>query len=112
MSKGFEGTAEMLRVSAQDRAKLRQGMLAQGVPPAIADEVLDLSLHAADQAFETLFAVLDRASSNKATFAGIGIAAPIVISGLQVVVDAAKSTSRAGGFEPRRIIVDQEGGAQ
>mgnify|MGYP001417479370 CR=1 FL=1 len=109
--KVFTGVAEALRCTTEERMTMRGGLVAMGVPPHVIDELLDLSLHAVDQAVEALLTVLDRASDRATAFAGIGIAGPILQSRLESMLDAAKNASRAAGFEPQRVFPAAEGGA-
>lgn len=99
----FDGIAEQLRVKQKDRATIRSGLLAAGVPETMVDELVDVSLHAVEEAMATLCRTLARASDERIAFCAVGVAGPILVTQLEVLIDGAKEISRNAGFEPRKV---------
>ena len=84
----------------QIRTQLRNQLIAAAVPPAIADEAVDLGIHAAEAARELLASIVSRGSSLPVQSAAFSIAVGLVENALykedQAKVDQASRDGLRG----------------
>jgi len=87
------------------RAALRRTLLDNGVPPAHVDEVVDLSLHAADRAAATLLDVISRAGDARVATCALGVASSVLRGKLDTLDTAQQQFAREQGVPVRRAHV-------
>lgn len=81
----------------QIRTQLRNQLIAAGVSAAIADEAVDLGIHASELARETLVATVDRGSCIPVKSGAFSIAVGLIENALRGSVEAMIADARRSG---------------
>lgn len=93
----------------QIRTQLRNQLIAAAVPPAIADEAVDLGIHAAEAARELLASIVSRGSSLPVQSAAFSIAVGLVENALSGAVQAMVDQARRDGLRGATIMASYGG---
>jgi len=81
-------------------AELRRQIRASAVgllPPQHVDEVVDLAIHACEQAFASMSAIVTRASCSGSALAATGIALPLIAQEAQAKLEGLQTFTKANG---------------
>ena len=86
------------------RSAMRAALINGGVPADAVDEVVDLSLHASDQAMEAMNAVILRASDPRISVCCIGVATSQLLANLQGIQQGLPDLAEKLGMKPPVVV--------
>lgn len=92
-----------MREDAKIRTELRKTLIELGLPAGDADETIDLSLHASEEASKILLRTVQRASESRISLCAFGIATSLTISRLESAQRKSEIVSSALGMTPHEI---------